>query len=65
MSEWNLIAPGGKGSVTEYRECLPNEAFITQFYAVKGCLCKDGKKLSLKEALAELPEIETAKKKRR
>ena len=63
MSEWNLVAPGGKGSVTEYRECLPNEAFMTQFYAVKGYLCKDGKKLSLKEALAELPE--TTKKKKR
>lgn len=55
MPKWNLRCKAGTGSVTEHRSCLPSKEALTLFYKDGGVMYKDDKRLTLKEALEEVP----------
>lgn len=56
MAEWNLVASNGVGVVTQHQSCLYEQSVLEAFYKAGGVMLKDGKKLSLKAAIEELPK---------
>lgn len=52
VHEYSIVAPSGRGSVTNFVECLPNAVWMTGMYEDGLYLSVDGKKQTLKQALA-------------
>lgn len=67
MPVWNIRASHGAGTVTESKNCLPGAEEMKRMYEAGCRMYKDGIKLSLAEALEELPkeDMPAGKKKSR
>ena len=63
LDEYQILAPSGHGSVTGYKECLPNPEWMKGMYGDGCVLVKNGQKLKLQEALAETASNSKSKKK--
>lgn len=54
--KWNIVSKSGYGTVTESPQCLPYKSTLESIYSAGGRMYKDGKRMTLNEAIAELPK---------